>query len=176
MENITIIMDETPERFRHYADQIIPDFIELFREYTKITTPLMKQRKEIIEQNKHIIRTADNWNDFDDYYAILNKIDDECRKRKAELLAGHITDNIYVTNSDKYPSEFDYFNSTFKLRFIMKSEKKITIDTIPYPISDRYGYLRHRFILRPDPDNGKWLIDWFGFSYEEEGYLRKWDL
>ena len=52
----------------------------------------------------------------------------------------------------------------------MKSEKKIILDTA----FNTDSYERHRFILRKQDNT--WKIDWFGFSYEEEGYLRKSDL
>lgn len=170
LENVTIIMDETPELYHSYAEQVIPNFVNLFREYTRITSFYMKQWHEIAQQYKGIVRTPENWHDFDESDALMNKISDECKNKKMELLAEHITDKIYITRNDRYPSEFDFFNKNFKLKFIMKSVKKITIDAI----TEMNGYKRYRFILRPK--NDKWLIDWLGYSYEEEGYLRKWTL
>ena len=170
MENVIIIMDETPEKYRSYAELVVPDFVKLFREYTKMTAPYIKQRKELAEKWAGTPRTAENWNDFDEYDSLMDKWSAECKNKKLELLTGRITDNIYVTPHDLYPSRFDFFNNSFKLRFIMKSAKKITIDAI----DESTDYVRYRFILRPDDD--KWLIDWLGYSYEEEGALKKWDL
>lgn len=169
MDNIVINLDKTPEKFRSYAEQIIEDFVKLFRDYTKITEPYMKRLNELFEQNKGVIRTAENWHDFDDYYAEMDKLKDDCKRDKLELLSGHITDNIYISSGDMYPSRFSYFNSGCTIYFIMKSEKKITLDTV----FTNEGYERHRFVLRKD--NNVWKLDWIGLSYEEEGYERKAD-
>ncbi len=170
MDKIVVNLEQTPEKYRSNAEQVVPDFVELFRKYTKVTGTYMKQRNELIEQNKGVVRTAANWNNFDEYYALMGQIRNECRKAKIELLDGHITENIFVTELDLYPSKFDYFNNGCQINFIMKSEKKITLDAI----FDKGGYERHRFILRRQ-DNS-WKIDWFGYSYEEQGYLKKSDL
>ena len=170
MDNISISLDETPVKFRFNAEQVIYDIVNLFRKYTRVTEPYMKQRTEVIEQNKSVVRTAENWHDFDEYYTLMEKIECDCRQAKRELLAKHITDNIYVTAFDSYPSKFNYFNTGCQVNFIMKSEKKIILDTA----FNTGSYERHRFILRKQDNT--WKIDWFGFSYEEEGYLRKSDL
>ncbi len=169
MDNISINLDETPIKYRLNAEQVIYDLVNLFRKYTRVTEPFMKQRNELIEQNKGVVRTAENWNDFDEYYALMEKIENDCRQAKKEILAEHITDNIYITAFDLYPSKFNYFNIGCQINFIMKSEKKITMDAV----FNTNGYERHRFILRNEDNT--WKIDWFGFSYEEEGYLRKAD-
>lgn len=170
MDNITVNLDKTPEKYRSNAEQVVADFVELFRKYTKVTGIYMKQRNELIKQHKGVVRTAENWNDFDEYYACVDKLENDCRQDKMELLGEHITDNIYVTKFDLYPSRFDYFNTGCRIDFIMKSEKKITLDAI----FNGDDYERQRFILRKQDNN--WKIDWFGYSYEEEGYLRKDDL
>lgn len=169
MNNI-IIINETPEKYHDIAQIVISDLISLFCKYTKITGYYMKQRNELQAQNQGRVRTAENWNDFDDYYALMEELAQNCKDSKMKLLSNHITDKIYITQYDLYPSRFDFFNTGCKLNFIMKSDKKITIDAI----TETDGYIRYRFILRPR--NDKWLIDWIGYSYKEEGYLRKMDL
>lgn len=168
--NKIIITDETPEKYHDIAQIVISDLISLFCKYTEVTGYYMKQLNELQAQNKGIVRTAENWNDFDDYYALMDKLARDCKDSKMKLLSDHITDKIYITPYDLYPSRFDFFNTGCKLNFIMKSDKKITIDAI----TEADEYIRYRFILRPI--NDKWLIDWVGYSYEEEGSLRKMDL
>ena len=167
MDNISISLDKTPIKFRSNAEQVIYDIVHLFRKYTRITEPYMKQRNELIEQNKGVVRTSENWHDFDEYYELIEKIECDCRQAKKELLAKHITDNIYITALDLYPSRFHYFNTGCQINFIMKSKKKITLDAV----FNTDCYERHRFILCNQENT--WKINWFGFSYEEEGALRK---
>lgn len=74
---------------------------------------------------------------------------------------------------DTVPSHFAYFHTGGTLRFIMKTTKKVTIQT---SFTDEDGNdTYHKFILRPV--EGKWLIDWFGYGYErEDGPYKKFDL
>ena len=46
MDNISISLDETPVKFRFNAEQVIYDIVNLFRKYTRVTEPYMKQRTE----------------------------------------------------------------------------------------------------------------------------------
>ena len=34
MDNITVNLDKTPEKYRSNAEQVVADFVELFRKYT----------------------------------------------------------------------------------------------------------------------------------------------
>ena len=161
MSNLKIILDETPERFRSVAEQVLPPFIRLFEDYAKQMTPLMERMHEAWENNR-------NGEATEQVHAIYN----ECMSAKDSLLSGRITDNIYVSAYDTVPSRFTYFLTGGTLRFIMKTTKKITIQTLFTDHND--DIIRHKFVLRPSGE--EWLIDWFGYGYDVDGPYRKFEL
>ena len=103
----------------------------------------------------------------------IGALEEESKSVKDRLLKGHITSNIYVSPFDTVPSTFSYFHTGGTLHFTMKTAKKIIIHS---SFTDEDGNdTCHRFILHPV--DGKWLIDWFGYSYEgDEGSFKKFDL
>lgn len=158
---LTISLDKTPERFHPVAEQVLPAFIRLFEDYAAQITPLMERDHAMRKQN------ADG-----KLSEQISAIEQESRQVKDRLFKERITSNIYVTPYDTFPSQFEYFLTGGSLHFIMKTSKKITIQT-SFTDEDR-NEIYHRFVLRPVEKN--WLIDWFGYGYEsEEGPYRKSD-
>ena len=146
---LTISLDKTPERFHPVAEQVLPAFIRLFEDYAAQITPLMERDHAMRKQN------ADG-----KLSEQISAIEQESRQVKDRLFKERIT------------SQFEYFLTGGSLHFIMKTSKKITIQT---SFTDEDGNeIYHRFVLRPVEKN--WLIDWFGYGYEsEEGPYRKSD-
>lgn len=162
MGNLTILLNGTPERFRPTAEQVLPSFIKLFEDYVSQITPLMERDHAMRRQN------ADG-----SLSEQIGALEEESKSVKDRLLKGHITNNIYVSPFDTVPSTFAYFHTGGTLHFTIKTAKKITIHI---SFTDEDGNdTYHRFILRPA--EGRWLIDWFGYSCEgEEGPFKKYDL
>lgn len=158
---LRISLKDTPERFHPVAKQVLPAFIKLFEDYAAQITPLMERDHAMRKQN------ADG-----KLSEQITAIEQESRQVKDRLFKGRITSNIYVTPYDTFPSQFEYFLTGGSLHFIMKTTKKITVQTA---FTDEDGCeTYHRFVLRPE--DGDWLIDWFGYGYEaEEGPYRKSD-
>ncbi len=161
MSNLTVILDDTPERFRPMAEQVLPAFIKLFEGYVTQITPLMER--------DHAMRAKNADGELTEQLIAVEK---ESKMVKDRLFKGHITSNICVTPYDTVPSCFEYFLTGGTLRFIMKTAKKISIQTM---FTDCDGEIvRHQFVLRPS--GSEWLIDWFGYGYDEEGPYKKSDL
>ena len=162
MGNLKILISDIPERFHPIAEQVLPSFIKLFEDYVSQITPLMERYHAMFQKNTD--------GELSEQISMIEK---ESKLVKDRLFQDHITNNIYVLPFDTVPSCFAYFHTGGTLRFIMKTTKKITIQTsfIDENGSDTY----HRFILRPV--DGEWLIDWFGYGYEgEDGPYKKFDL
>lgn len=51
MGNLTILLSDTPERFHSTAEQVLPSFIKLFKDYVSQITPLMERDHAMRKRN-----------------------------------------------------------------------------------------------------------------------------
>ena len=147
-----IVIQDTPEKFRPMAAEIVPPLVELLRARNALETEIcarsIKLRAEHaaagIPQNQTGPGDQELWEEY--------------ARRYLELVTPHCTEKMMkwgAAGSFGKPAKYDYLFNALEpaVYFTMKSAKKAVVST-QNPVS--YGY-RYRFILRPTESG--WKID-----------------
>ena len=61
------------------------------------------------------------------YSERIGELTEKSRELKIEILSDHISEDIYISPYDSYPTSFSYFAETPELKFVMKSSKKAAV-------------------------------------------------
>ena len=151
-EAVKTVIQDTPEKFRSLAEEIVTPRVELLRRRNELEREIcarsLKLREakaaEGISPHQSAPEEESLWKEY--------------RRRYLELVAPRCTEKLLkrgAAGSFGKPAKYDYlFGSPEpEAYFTMKSAKKAVVST-QNPVS--YGY-RYRFILRPF--EGEWKVD-----------------
>ena len=158
---IRIDTTKTSEKYLKYKDVILPWFIEMMQEYEEKIAPLMKEYHELFKSNKQ-----------GQHSERIGELTEKSKELKIEILSGYISENIYISPYDSYPTSFSYFAENPELKFVMKSSKKVAVIA---KTKDKYGEeIWHKFEFKPN--DSEWKLDKMYMSYEgENGPYKKID-
>lgn len=161
MSKIQVISTETPEKYQAYQEKILPWFLEMMHQYVVEITPLMSRCHELCDLNRN-----------GQYSDEIRDITQNALTKKRGILAGHISEQIYISSGDTYPTRFHYFDTDCSVHFIMKTLKKAVV--IAHTIDSYSSDVWHKFEFRPKEDS--WILDKIYLSYEsQDGPYKKID-
>lgn len=150
---------DTPETYRHMADQIVPPVLELLRTLSQLEEEIFRRSQELEAQKlaKGISahQVAPGWE------ALIK----EYRARIYDLASPWCTEKLlsrgYGTSYGS-PTHYDYLSGTCQILFTMKSAKRAVIETRFHESIDK----AEQFILRPA--EGVWKIDEINYRFSDE--------
>lgn len=157
-ETVKTVMEDTPEKFRPLAAEIVPPLVELLRRRNALEQEIctrsirLREEKAAAGLDPHLTTPAEEalWEEY--------------RRRYLELAMPHCTEKMMkwgAARSFGKPAKYDYLFAAPEpvVYFTMKSAKKVVVST-RNPVS--YDY-RYRFILRPF--EGRWKVDGMECSF-----------
>lgn len=161
MEQIKISFFQTPDKFITEAKEVAVPFITLFQDYIREISPVLKEFHSLFKKNAK-----------GEYSKEITETLTKSQDIKLSYFSNCVTDSIYISSGDIYPSRFAHFITGCEINVIMKTKKRITL-VVSFP--DGCGNKEfQQFILRPTED--KWLLDYIGIGYEDAtGPFRKWN-
>ena len=161
MEQIKLSFFQTPDKFITEAKEVVVPFVTLFQNYIREISPVLKEFHSLFEKNAK-----------GEYSEKITETRAKSLNIKLSYFSDCVTDSIYISSGDIYPSRFAHFITGCEIDVIMKTKKRITL-VVSY--IDGCGNKEfQQFILRPTED--KWLLDYIGIGYEDvTGPFRKWN-
>jgi hypothetical protein len=154
-----IDMSQTPEKFRHMKEELVPPLLEILRKLDEIEKKHYAISRELNKEREHVKaeggstdevsrRHSKNWDDF--------------AAARKEVVAEFVTEKCVVSsNSMSNPSEYFYISgeSNPRVYFVMKTAKRAVVE---------FHYKRgldksHQFVWRNIDD--VWKIDEKKYGY-----------
>jgi hypothetical protein len=142
-ENIKIDTSQTPEKFLHMKEELVPPLFEILRKLDEIEKKYYAISREIDAERENgedvYQRDRKNWADY--------------KAAREDAVAALITEKCKVSSGSlSEPSEYAYMSdgSSPRVYFIMKSAKRAVTEIF-------YGRQNHQFVWK-NTDNG-WKID-----------------
>lgn len=143
---MNIDLSQTPEKFHHMKDEILPILVELLKKLTEL------EEKYAITMNKNSSNSERLWAEYQEKYK--------------EIILPICTEKLIsrgYARSLSEPATYAYINAaSSKIDFIMKSAKKITIETHFAHGVDK----KHQFSIIQTLDG--WKIDSLKYGFEGE--------
>lgn len=152
MSSVKTVVEDTPEKFRPLAEEIVPPLLELLEARNALEREICARAMKLREEQAAA--------GLPSYQATPagEELHEEYRRRYLELVRPRCTEKMLkwgAAGSFGKPAKYDYlFDSPEPaVFFTMRSAKKAVVST-RNPVS--YGY-RYRFLLRPSEEG--WMVD-----------------
>lgn len=152
MENIRVVLEDTPEKFQPLAEELVPPLLEVLKERNELEKEIFARSRKLREEKK--AAGVPEYQSGPEEEALW----EEYSRRYLELVSPRCTEKVLkwgAARSFGMPAKYDYLFGApeFAVRFSMKSAKRAVV-TARNSVSYGYGY---RFILRPFEDG--WKVD-----------------
>lgn len=151
-EGVRVIFEDTPEKFRPLAGEIVPPLVELLRKRNGLEREICARALKLREEKAAAGVPA--YQETPEEHALT----EEYFRRYLELVQPRCTEKMLkwgAARSYGKPAKYDYLFDAPEpsVHFTMKSAKRAAVFS-RNPVSYGYGY---RFVLRPV--EGAWKVD-----------------
>lgn len=155
------IINEASEKFKDRQDEIFGLLFDMLRQVNAIEKEFC-ERSEELEKKKEELGIESEFTPED------KALWAEYKERLSEIVKPHCTENLTMNCGGSFgsPQKYAYIDGECKVNFIMKTAKKVTVETHFRSGIDK----KHKFVIR-DVD-GKWLLCevYYGFENENSWY------
>lgn len=160
--NVEIAVQDTPEKFRDMAEELVPPLLELLRRRNELEREICARSIKLREE-----KTAAGVSEHQTVPA-EQELWEEYRRRYLELVRPHCTEKLLkwgAAGSFGKPARYDYLfeNPEAKVVFTMKTAKRAVVRTVARKSTDTC----ERFILRPSEEG--WKVDGVDYSFGNNG-------
>lgn len=151
------IINEASEKFKDKQAEICEPLFDLLRQINAL-------EKEIYERNEELDRKKEEQGKEHEFTPEDEELWEEYQERLIEIVKPYCTENLSENCGGSFgnPQKYGYIDGECKVNFIMKSDKKVVVETHYHGGVDE----KHKFVFKGV--DGKWLLCEVYYGFEGE--------